>query len=127
MKITSESTTAFDQALARRLPPDLLRMVLHNEDELQRLQAQQPAPDPHKLQAMQARARHAGSTHSNDIHRAIDAKVEQYRLQLVNWTGTDTSRAIWLTRRIYPDGKVDKTGRPCGWRTVYNHLKTLSI
>lgn len=39
MKTTIGSTAAFDQALARRLPPDLLRTVLAYEDELQRLQA----------------------------------------------------------------------------------------
>lgn len=135
MKATHESTSADDRERERREGSLLwarTKPLLDERDslkaEVQRLQAaKQPAPDPDKIQAMKDRARHAGTTHSNDIHCAIDAMVERYRLQLVNWTGTDTSRACWLTRRIYPDAKTDKAGRPYGWRTVYNHLKTLSV
>ncbi|WP_141234426.1 hypothetical protein [Pseudomonas sp. Irchel s3b6] len=122
------------QQLRRRLPPDLyqrnnalLDELEWSRVELQRLQAQQPAPDPDKATAMKARALHAGATKTSRKHDAIDAGVELYRLQLVNWTGTDTARAIWLTKRIYPDGKTDRAGKPCGWRTVYNQLKTLLL
>lgn len=125
---TIESSAPYQNALDRTVPSQWQPQLRADLTELQAYRAaQQPAPDPDKAQAMQARARHAGATKVNDLHATIDAGVELYRLQLVSWTGTDTARAIWLTRRIYPGGKTDKAGRPCGWRTVYNHLKTLSF
>lgn len=67
MKTTLESTAAFDQALARRLPPDLLRTVLNNEDELQRLQAKP---------AQQTRAmRQVKTTRANNKDDALQAAV----------------------------------------------------
>jgi hypothetical protein len=106
---------ALELAVVNYMPPEYIPALR------KALRAQ--TPDAAKV----ARAQHAGRTKSERKRAAINAGVEQYRLQLVNWTGTDTARAIWLTRRIYPDGETDKAGRPCGWRTVYNHLKTLSI
>ena len=126
MNITAESTFQYQSALDRTVPSQWQPQLRADLDELERLRAtQQTAPDPTKVAAMQARAKHAGAARAERLHARIDAGVELYRLQLVNWTGTDTSRAIWLTKRIYPDGKTDSAGNPCGWRTVYNHLKNI--
>ena len=125
---TIESSAPYQNALDRTVPSQWQPQLRADLTELQAYRAaQQPALDPDKAQAMKARARHAGATKSSRKHAAIDAGVELYRLQLTNWTGTDMARAIWLTRRIYPGGKTDKAGKPCGWRTVYKHLKTLSL
>ncbi|POA78004.1 hypothetical protein [Pseudomonas sp. DP16D-R1] len=121
MKITSESTTAFDQALARRLPPDLLRMVLHNEDELQRLQAQQSAPDPHKLQAMQDRARNGRAYRTMRLEAAIEDLVHDHRpqLRLPLWKSR-RSRAEWAQKQIHGEYVP-------GWRYIDTYLNTLHI
>lgn len=126
MKTTHESTGLDDQNRARREGSELWGRTKVLLDELQAFRAAQQ-PDPTKVAAAKSRAIHAGNSKTQRLHDAIATGVERYRLQLVNWTGTDTSRACWLTRRIYPNGKTDKAGRPCGWRTVYNHLKTLSV
>ncbi|KAL0630440.1 hypothetical protein Q9L58_010712 [Maublancomyces gigas] len=117
-----EYQAALEWSVPSRWQPQLFRDL----DRLQALEAA-AAPDPDKAQAMKARALHAGAAKVNGLHAAIDAGVELYRLQLVNWTGTATARAIWLTKRIYPDGKTDRSGKPCGWRTVYDHLNTLQL
>lgn len=135
MNTTAGSSAPYQNSLDRTVPSrwqpqlraDLTELQMYRAAKIEGSSNVAAVPDPDKILAMQARARHAGTTHSNDIHRAIDAMVEVHRPQLASWTGTDTARAIWLTRRIYPDGAIDKAGRPCGWRTVYNHLKTLSF
>lgn len=133
MPITIESTSLDDQNRERREGPvlwgktkALLDELEWSRVELQRLQAAEPTvTDPDKAQAMKARALHAGSTKSSRLHDAIDAMIELHRPQLEKWTGSDTSRACWLTKLIHPDAKLDRSGRPSGWRTVYNQLKTL--
>lgn len=133
MKTTMESTfplqAAIDWCMPQRNQSELNAILT----DYQRLKALAPdpkqpmTPDPDKAAAMKARALHANTAKVNDLHAAIDAAVELYRLQLVNWTGSDTSRACWLAKRVYPNGKKDKARRPCGWRTIYNYLKTMSL
>jgi hypothetical protein len=86
--------------------------------------------DPVKTTAKKARALHAGATRNERLYEAIDAAVKHHRLQLVAWTGTDTSRAKWLAKQLNAkNGKFDADGSPSisGWRTVYNHLNTLQL
>lgn len=87
MTITTAPSTAYDDAqLARRLPPDLLRTVLAYENELQRLQAQQPTPDTAKIEAMKKRANHAGAYKVMRLEAAVLDLVHDHRPQLEKWT-----------------------------------------
>ena len=81
---------------------------------------------------MKLRALHAGTTKTNDLHAVRDAMIELHRPQLAVWNapGTATARAKWLAKQINTrKGKFNEDGTPSvsGWRTVYNHLKTLSL
>ncbi|KXK67634.1 hypothetical protein BC89_30360 [Pseudomonas monteilii] len=80
---------------------------------------------------MKGRAIHAGKTKVENLHAARDAMIEQHRLQLVAWTGSDIGRACWLKRQIAAslgnECVLNKDGRPSGWRSVYEYLKTLSL
>ncbi|WP_160106155.1 hypothetical protein [Pseudomonas izuensis] len=125
MKATSESSAPYQTALDWSVPSQWQPQLRADLNELQAYRTAQQ--DPAKVAAKKARALHAGSTKSSRLHDAINAMVEQRRPQLEKWTGSDTSRACWLTKLIHPDAKLDRSGRPSGWRTVYNHLKTLSF
>ncbi|MDX3742434.1 MULTISPECIES: hypothetical protein [unclassified Pseudomonas] len=134
MKTTTfESSAPYQRALDWSVPSQWQPQLRRDLDELQRLRATQPMPQspaPDKT-AMQARARHAGATKVERKHDALDAMIEKHRPQLVAWTGSDTSRACWLARQIAmaagTDCALNMDGRPSGWRSVYEYLKTLSL
>lgn len=133
---TLGSTHATNVAVKLHLPVDEAARVLAYLDRLQALEAKvgrsgdRPTPDPVKTAAMKARALHAGATKTERLYADIKTAVERYRLQLVNWTGTDTSRAKWLAKQLNAkNGKFDVDGSPSisGWRTVYDYLNTLQF
>lgn len=121
--ITAPSTVADDQQRARRLPPDLLRRTNALLDKLDSLQAElerRRAVDDDKANTMR-------EARTAQLHATIDAAVEQHRLQLIAWTGSATSRATWLRKRIAAEAdKNDHTVVP-GWRYVYEYIKTLQL
>lgn len=116
-------STITNQQLARRLPPDLLRQVRGYLDELQRLQAKQPDPD--KITAKKDRAAHARESKTRRLHAAIDAMIEGHRPQLVAWTGSRYSRAIWAKKQI--EAKADDKTLVPSWRYIDDYLNTLQI
>lgn len=130
---THESSAPYQRALDWSVPSQWQPQLRADLNELQRLRAAMPAQvaDPDKAAAMKARAIHAGKTKVENLHAARDAIIEQHRLQLVAWTGSDTGRACWSTRQIAAaagrECVLGKDGRPSGWRSVYEYLKTLSL
>lgn len=123
MNTIAPSTGQDDAQLARRLPPDLLRTVLAYENELQRLQAQQPTPDTAKIEAKKKRANHAGAYKVMRLEAAVLDLVHDHRPQLEKWTGSRRSRAEWAKKQI----KAKEYGYVPGWRYIDNYLKTLSL
>lgn len=140
MSITAGSSAPYQNALDRTVPSQWQPQLRADLNELQAYRAakvgpqicgpRKEQPDPDKAQAMQDRARHAGSTKSSRVYAVIDAAVDRHRLQLKDWTGSDTSRAEWLAKQINArKGKFNEDGSPSisGWRTIYNHLNTLQL
>ncbi|MDM9599225.1 hypothetical protein QTN23_06955 [Pseudomonas shirazica] len=135
MNTTHESSTAYQSALDRTVPSNWAAQLRRDLDELQRLRAVQPAPapvvNPDKIAAMKGRAIHAGKTKVDRKRAAVSAVVEDHMPQVMAWTGSDTGRACWLTRQIAAaagrESVLNKDGRPSGWRSVYEYLKTLSL
>ncbi|OPK06783.1 hypothetical protein [Pseudomonas sp. VI4.1] len=128
---TYESTMPDTLERARRMAPPLLGRTNALLDELewsrvelQRLQAQQPAPDPDKALARKLRAAHARESRTADLHTAIDVYVEKYRKQLRDWTDSKkSSRAKWLARLMKADaGANDAVPH---WRYIESYINTM--
>lgn len=122
MGITAPSTASDDQERARREGTELWGRTKALLDELQRLQAQQPAPDPDKATkkaAKIARMAHARESRTNDLHTAMDAAIERHRPQL--------PMSLWKSRRSRADWLVKQMKDPPHWRTIDNYLNTLHI
>lgn len=88
--------------------------------ELERLRAEQRVPDdPAKVEAMKARALHAGAIKVSDLHAVMDAAIERYRPQL--------PMTLWKSRRSRADWLVKQMKDPPHWRTIDAYLNTLHI
>lgn len=120
MKTTHESTSADDRERERREGSLLWGKTKALLDRLDYLEAALPSPDPDKLQAMKARALHAGAYRTMRLEAAIEGLVHDHRPQLVSWTGSRHSRAEWAQKQIHGEYVP-------GWRYIDDYLKTLSL
>lgn len=120
MSITIDSTGLDDQERERREGGVLwarTKALLNRLDELEAAQAERD--DPAKVEAMKARALHAGATKAERLHAALDAAVKRHWPQL--------TLALWKTRRSRADWLVKQMKDPPHWRTIDAYLNTLHI